>query len=406
MTTFLIIAAAMTLIAIAFVAWPLWRQPVAAPAAEHDAANLAIYRDQLLELETDRENGTLPAEQFEQARHELERRLLQDLPQTTSSAPAVRTQRWPALAIALAVPLIAGGLYWQIGNPDGLNPPQQPAMDPAVAEQVRQIEESIAKLEAHVKEKPDNADAWAMLGRAHAMLSHMPEAMKAYERATELKPRDADLLTDYAEVLGLAHGQSLAGKPWELIQQALKLDPKNQKALALAGSAMFEQQQFKEALKYWEKLLAMLPPNGPGTEELRAAIADARQQSGQPAPSAPAASSAAVSVSGTVTLSPSLAGKVAPTDTVFIFARAAQGPRMPLAIMRIQVKDLPTQFTLDDSMAMSPQMKLSGFDQVVVGARVSKSGNAMPQPGDLEGASAPLKPGAKDIAISIDRVVQ
>lgn len=414
MTLFLMIAALMSLVAMAFVAWPLWHRPAAAAPAEHDAANLAIYRDQLAELENDLENGTLPKDQFEQAKHELERRLLQDLPQASTTVvaePASTVARWPVLLLALAIPALAGGLYWKLGTPDGLNQqPQQTTMTPQMAEQIKQIEDSIAKLETHVQEKPDNAEAWAMLGRAYSMLNRLPDASKALERAADLKPNDPDLLTDYAEVMGLAHGQSLAGKPWELLQRALKLDANNQKALALAGSAMFEQKQFKEALKYWEKLQAMLPPDAPGNQELRDAIADARQQSGQK-PAAPMASAApavagSVAVSGKVTLSAAIKAQAAPTDTVFIFARAAQGPRMPLAIMRIQVKDLPAEFMLDDSMAMSPQMKLSSFDQVVVGARVSKSGNAMPQPGDLEGASAPLKPGAKGIAITIDRVVQ
>lgn len=395
MTLFIALAAGMTLVAVLFVALPLLRRREATLAPAHDSANVAIYQDQIAELQNDLDNGTLSQAQFDQARQELERRLLQDVaPQ--ASAPAARFVRWPGIAVALLIPAVAAALYWKLGNPGAIDVPT----DPGLA-QMQQVEHLLPKLEQHLAEQPTDATGWKMLGKAYMALEHYPDAVRAFDKAAVLTPNDAALLADYADALAMAQGQTLKGKPTQLLAAALKLDPNNPKALYLSGFAASEAGDPKQAAAHWNRLLQLLPPDSEDATAVRQRLAEIGQQAAAPA----AAVAANASISGTVRLSPALQSKVQPGDTLFVFARAAEGPRMPLAILRLQAKDLPVNFSLDDSMAMSPQMKLSNFPEVVVGARISKSGNAMPQPGDLEGTSKPVKVGRKGIAVSIDRVV-
>jgi cytochrome c-type biogenesis protein CcmH len=395
MTTFLILAAGMTLFAILFVAIPLLRRHATATAVAHDSANVSIYQDQLAELNADLANGTLSQEQFEHARDELERRLLQDVQGTAPVAPAA-IARWPGIAVALAVPLIAGALYWKLGSPTALDIPSDP-----VQAQMHQVESMLPKLEQHLINEPQDAKGWQMLGKAYMALERYPDAVRAFDKLSLLAPNDAQVLADYADALAMAQGQTLEGKPTQLLAAALQTDPNNAKALYLSGFAALAANQPKEAAKHWNALLAQLPPDSEDANAVRQRLAEIGQQ----AEASPKASAAAASISGSVKLSAELKSKIQPGDTLFVFARAAQGPRMPLAILKLQAKDLPVNFALDDSMAMSPQMKLSNFSEIVVGARVSRSGNAMPQAGDLEGASQAVKVGAKSVAVTIDHVV-
>jgi cytochrome c-type biogenesis protein CcmH len=267
----------------------------------------------------------------------------------------------------------------------------------------------VERLAARMKENPEDAEGWTMLGRSYAVIDRYAEAAVAYANAVKRSEPDAQLLADYADALAMAQGRNLRGEPERLIAQALKVDPQNVKALMLAGTVAFEKKDFKGAIAYWERILKALPPDSPIADSVRDSIADARKFAGtaKASPSAkPGATAAAASVSGTVRLAPGVAAKASPDDTVFIFARPAEGPRMPLAVMRKRVRDLPTAFTLDDSMAMTPAAKLSNHAQVVVGARVSKSGNPAAQPGDLEGLSAQVKPGATGIAVVIGSEVR
>jgi cytochrome c-type biogenesis protein CcmH len=198
----------------------------------------------------------------------------------------------------------------------------------------------------------------------------------------------------------------LQGEPEKLLERALAVDPNNVKALVLAGTAAFDRNDRAGAIRYWERALSILPGESDMAQRVRASIAEAGGSAGKTQVARPAQAQGSASISGVVKLDPKLAGKVAPDDTVFIFARAAEGPRMPLAILRKQGRDLPVQFTLDDSMAMAPQMKLSAFPRVVVGARVSKTANATASPGDLQGLSAPVSVGAADIGVLIDTEIR
>lgn len=277
----------------------------------------------------------------------------------------------------------------------------------------------LENLEAKVAQNPSDGESLLLLARTYGEMGRYGEAVKAYEKLTEFVNDEAWIWADYADMLAMVHGQKLAGPPSKLIDKALALDPNHPKSLALAGSAAMERGDYPAAIRHWEKLLKGLPPASEDAKMIEGGLQQARsflaQSKGMRAPmleqiapaqeSKQAASGGKERISGTVTLSAALKGKTSPTDTLFVLARAAQGPKMPLAIMRKQVRDLPLEFSLDDGMAMMPQMKLSNFDEVVIVARVSKSGNAMPESGDLQGTSKPLKPGRDGLKITIDTVV-
>jgi cytochrome c-type biogenesis protein CcmH len=273
-----------------------------------------------------------------------------------------------------------------------------------------QIEAMIAKLAAHLKNNPQDVDGWAMLGRSYAVLGRHEQAVPALKEAVALRGDDAVLLADYADALAVVNGRSLDGEPSRLVERALQIDPDNLKALSLAGTQAFNHQDYKLALRHWERM-AKLAPDDTMVQQIQSGIDEARKLAGgaaTPVAAAPGPKPAAApgtSLSGVVTLAPALTAKARPDDTLFVFARAAEGPRMPLAILRKQVKDLPLTFTLDDSMAMTPAAKLSSAPRVVVGARISARGNATPQAGDLQGYSAPVVPGATGLKIQIAEVV-
>jgi len=404
MTVFLVIGALLVAGAVLFVVPPLLRRGLRT-GATRDAVNVAVYRDQLRELEADLRAGTLAADQHERARSEIEARLLADVGGGDAPAQSPRHTRAAALALGLAVPICALAVYVAVGNPRALLP-QGPDGGNPHGLSTQQFEALVSRLATRLKDNPEDAEGWMMLGRSYAALGRYGEASEAYAKAAARMPRDAQLLADYADALAMAQGRTLQGEPEKIILRALAIDPDNVKALLLAGTAAFNRNAYPAAIRHWERVLGLIPAESDMVQRVQASIAEARSLAGSPdgktQVAKPAPSQGGSRVSGVVTLAPELAGKVAPGDTVFIFARAAEGPRMPLAILRKRASDLPAEFTLDDSMAMSPEMKLSAFPRVVIGARVSKTANAAPSPGDLQGLSAPVKVGAKGVAVTID----
>ena len=407
MTVFWSIAALLTAVALAFVLPALLGRRRATGAATPDAANVAIHRDQLKELDADLAAGTLSPEQRNEARREIEQRLLDDVRTGDGTRATPASGRRTAIAVAAAVPIAALLLYFAVGNPAALAPGAATRDGHAITRE--QIEGMVDRLAERMKENPDDVKGWTMLGRSYAVLDRHTDAAAAYANAVKRSEPDAQLLADYADALAMAQGRNLKGEPERLIAQALKVDPRNVKALLLAGTVAFQDKKFKDAIAFWERILKVVPPDSDIADSVRDSIADARKFSGTakaPPPAKSVAAAAAASVSGTVRLAPGVAVKASPDDTVFIFARPAEGPRMPLAVMRKRVRDLPTAFTLDDSMAMTPAAKLSNHAQVVVGARVSKSGNPAPQTGDLEGLSARVSPGATGIVVVISSEIR
>lgn len=435
MTSFWVVAGIFIVGALLFVIPTLWSRRESEGGIEREAININIYRDQLAELENDLRSDILTREQYEQSKRELQQRMLQDIPDDEAGAATFDSNRNIATitVTALAIPVLAVSLYLVLGNTKALLPQTAPDHPPmAAAEQGHPDFSSVMdNLVARLRDNPDDAEGWLMLGRTYAMMQRFNESKEAYERVLALTPDDAAVITDYADIVAMTNDGSLAGKPWELINKALSLDPANPKALALAGTAEFEQKRYKQAAGYWEKLLALVPPSEAELiESINNSIAEAKslaagkgslmarqdQSPAQPpaggnasGPGSASAAGAARSGSGTgtlsgnVTLSPALAAKASPNDSLYIFARAKVGPKAPLATLRMQVKDLPVSFSLNDSMARSG-VQLSSFpDEVVVGARVSRSGSPMPQSGDLQGFSQPARVGDSGITFVIDQ---
>ena len=414
MTVFWILAAGLTVLALCLLVPALIRpRPRPSTAADASTANLAILRSQMAQLDTERAAGSLDAEQHRSACAEIARRVLDE--EAVAEAPRVGgASRKTALSVALCVPVFALLAYTSLGNFEALSPPAVAAAPEAEVstEQVAAMVETLAK---RMAERPDDPVGWALLANAYSALQRFPEASRAYARAIALSPDNAQLLADHADVLAMMQGRSADGEPTRLVEQALQIDPNNLKALALAGSGAFERKDFAKAVAYWSKARQLAPPESEFAVNLDRSLAKARKAAPNVAPAAATGANATAlraastpsamsAVAGRVSLAPALAARAAPTDTVFIFARAAEGPRMPLAILKRQVSELPVSFTLDDSMAMAPEMKLSKFGAVVVGARISKSGQAMPMAGDLTGQSMPVKAGTRSIELVIDSV--
>ncbi len=391
----------------------LWRARVE-PTIDAREAALALHRDQWRELESDVAAGKLDAAQLELARADIDRRAREDaaLPQDSGASSAQRPARRTALALALWLPAASIGLYLVLGKPQATTPAA--ATIARHSTQPEQVQQMVAALAERLKAQPDDLDGWTMLGRSYVALGRYRDATTALQRAHTLAPDDASLLADLADVTGMAQGRKLAGEPSRLIQKALDIDPKHVKALALAGTAAFDAQDYEGARSFWQRLLAVVPADSNLARSVQGSLAQVQQAQQQPtaggagavraAGDGAAAAPTAADIRGQVIVSAELASRLAAGDTLFVFARAVQGPRMPLAIVKRSAAALPASFALDDSMAMSPELRLSGHGEVIVGARISKSGNATPQSGDLVGQSAPVRVGAKDLRIVIDRV--
>jgi cytochrome c-type biogenesis protein CcmH len=439
MITFVVVAAVMLVVALAFLLVPLLTHRSAVDV-DRDASNLALLRDQVRELDADLAAGTLSPEQHEQSKRELEARVLEESVAAPGKAAIdTRSGAITAAVLGASVPVLAVAAYLAWGGIDAFSP--HPGGGAATAADGQhdlspaKVEEMVGRLAARLEQEPGNAEGWVVLARTYSSMGRFPEAARAYERAVALLPGDAGLLADYADALG-ATQNGLAGKPTQIIEQALKADPTQWKALALAGTAAFDRREYAAAVAYWERLKATVPPTAPIAKSIDDSIAEARSLGGltgpvtgaipplpktaaaaplpapaiappPPAKSPPPSGAplAGASVSGTIALSPALAAKAGPSDVVFVFARPADGSRVPLAILRKEVKDLPLKFTLDDSLAMNPAMAISKHGEVIVGARVSKSGNAAPQSGDLEGLTAVVKVGTSGLTVTIDRAL-
>lgn len=412
---FLGASAALFLLAAALLTRPLW-WPFGRAGGEHAVRQVAQQMKQLRELHA---SGVLNDEQFAQSRQALEDRLVNAVSAPAAASSIAQPSRQLAGIVLGFVLVVAVAGYRFVGTPDRLaSAPGDVATAPASAQQESahpvtqaQIQQMVDQLAERLKTRPDDADGWVMLARSHVALGQHAQAVTAFRQATRLMPNDSALLADFADALAMSQERGLQGEPMALVERALKLDAKNVKALSLAGTNAFDNKDYARAVSYWEQAVGLEPPGSAFSQQLNSGIAEARQLGGMPAgtllaaDAAPAITGGGASVSGTVSLPAALASRVSSNDTVFIFARAVEGSRMPLAILRKQVKDLPLKFVLDDTLAMSPEMKLSSVQNVVVGARISRSGNAMPQPGDLQGLSAPVSVGSSTLRIEIDQEV-
>ena len=399
MTVFWSLAAVMVMVALLFVLPPLMRQRTTS-AVTRDDLNTKVIREQLADLETDLATGRLDKTQYDASRQDIEQELLYDLGSTDGAGTEtpVRNGRWLTLLLIPAIPLCAVLLYQLMGSVELIDRVQHAQTSQSQQEQsqpVATIEEMVTLLATRLQQQPDDLKGWVMLARSYSIMKRYSEATAAYENVLRLGGEDAGLLTDYADAMVMANGGIFTDESGTLLVRALELDPGNVKGLWLAGHWKNQSGAQAEALGYWQQAALKLPAGSEDATVITQQINEVQRQLGITTESAPAIATATdsghgVSLSVHVALAPDFSAIAAAEDTVFIYARATQGSRMPLAIVRKQVKDLPVTVTLDDSMAMSPQMVLSMLDQVTVGARVSKSGGAMPQSGDLQGLVTPV----------------
>jgi len=403
---FVIVCAGLVVLALLFALPPFLRRPREPSDTDRREMNLDIYREQMRELNRDLAAGTLSRAQWQQDRDELSHRMLEDVKPGGEATPSVSggwSRMAPAVAIAALVPIAAAVLYTVVGTPGALDPATaKPKVGPHAGGKFtpEQVDEMLLQLAQRMEKEPDNLEGWVLLGRSYAALGRFPEAAAALRQAVRLKGDDPGLLTDYADVLAMANGQNLEGEPLKLIEKALAIDPNHQKGLALAGTAAFDRGDFAGAVKQWERLLKTVPADSEGARSIQASIEDARAQAGKPLQK----NAEFAQVSGTVSLAPELSAKASPDDTLFVLATASNGPPMPLALQKLRAADLPAKFNLDDSMSTAPALKISRFQEVVVTARITKSGQAGPRAGDLEGSVGPVKVGSPDLAIVIDKV--
>jgi cytochrome c-type biogenesis protein CcmH len=457
---FVLLALMISVAAVVLAVFPLFRRVVSREASKQEV-NLQVLRDQLQEVEADLAAGTLSQIQFDEAKQDIARRLLEEIPadnllsweqssqeskrgvQSNPPLPLPSTRRL-ATGLSIAVPVISFALYLWLGNPlamlqDGMmvaaggeEKVQQEGDAGKRAITPEKVQAMIQGLKEQAEKSPQDGRAWMMLARAYSFVGKFSEAVEAYQHAMPLNPGDADLLADYADALAIVQNRTLGPEPMKLIREALKIDPENMKALALAATEAFIRKDYATAVSLWRKAVPSAAKHDPALvaqllEDIREAnqlgggklisekdlaaldhapsglngLAVAKSAQSKPAEQDQPKQSSGVSISGRVTLAPALKAQAHPEDMVYIFAKAEAGPPMPLAVMRMKVKDLPAEFTLDESMAMMPQLKLSNFPKVVVGARISRSGNAIPSSGDLQGLVKSVTPGSQGISIEI-----
>jgi cytochrome c-type biogenesis protein CcmH len=436
MTSFWVIAAVMTVGCFAWllptVLSPLRQEEDTSPS--HDEHALASYTERLDAVEQEHADGALTEEQLEEARHELARELLQDTrPESVRAALNSTASVWIGSAVVLlALPLLAIPTYLSLGNLASIgmaNEDTGPAAQVSAAAganangDMPSIEEMVAGLAQRLADNPEDAQGWLMLGRSYLVLNRLKDAEDAYAKAYALVQSRVEVLTGYAEAIARNNNNSLIGRPQELLKSALAISPKDTKTLWLSGISAMQRGDGAVAIKHWKALKATQALNAEETVTLDQMIAEAGGEAPSSITEPRSAATAAVTTSGTktaaakakasgvaiavtVSLAPKLASKVTPGDTLFVFARAQQGPPMPLAVARMPVPTFPITVQLDESMAMMPQMTLATFPRVVIGARISKSGNAQGKPGDLQGLSEGVTPAStNNTSVAITEIV-
>ena len=413
---FWIVALVLVAAAVAALVWPLLSSRTARAPAVDDGASTSVYRDQKRQLDEELEAGAITRAERDRQLDELAARLGAELDASAGTASArsrsMRASYVTALALVAVIPVTALLLYATFGNPGLLQRQAQP--DERAPMSHEQIEAMVEKLATRMKEHPDDPAGWRLLARAYTAMGRYPDAVGAFIEAAKRSPEDASLLADWADALAMQK-QTLQGEPSRLVERALALDPNYPKALSLAASAALERKDYDTAIAQWRRLKMQFPPGDAEAKEVDAMIAEAEgAKRGAPVAAAadgaarreaPAASADEAAITGRVSLDPKLRERAAANDTLFVFARAVNGPRMPLAVARTTASALPYAFRLDDSMAMTPAARISGAGEVVVEARLSKTGGATPASGDLRGTSGPVKPGTRDVLIVINDVV-
>jgi cytochrome c-type biogenesis protein CcmH len=407
-TLFWAAAAAAIVLALAFVLPFLMRNSNAerSRAARRDI-NLAVYRDQMKDLNNELSSTQLSQEQFLASKLELETRAAEDALAEEDRAAVPVASRRLGFTLAAVLPVAAIAMYAWLGNPGALIAQGGEQNNPALAAQPTEADvlKMIQSIEARAQANPTDGEVWEALANANAMMGRWPESLQAFQKALELLPTKPAVMSGYAEALAMTSNMVLAGKPIEMVQQALKADPNDIKALELAGIYAFQNEEFAQAVVLLDRLQRLMSSDMPYAQEILKMRNEAQRlaEMGGAAPSASAAISQA-SVSGSVELAPALRSRVAAQSTLYVIARAGEGGP-PLAAARVTLGPFPIQFRLDNTMAMNPANTLSNHKEVVLVARISASGDPVGQPGDLEGRLVGVPVGAGDVKLVIDRVL-
>lgn len=393
-------AGVLLLAALAFLLIPVLRVRRLQAEEDRTALNVALYEERLGELANQQAAGTLTAEQFEEGRADAARELLDDTDGDDVQRIGTLGRTIPLIA-ALLVPLFGYGMYMHWGAIDKVELARE------FVEQPRTIEEMTARLEQAVKAQPESTEAWYFLARTYMNQERPADAAAAFAQLVQLAGRAPELLGQWAQALYFAGDRQWTDEIGQLTNEALKADPHEVTSLGLLGIAAFEEGRFEEAASFWERLVATLPPEDPSREAIQGGIAQARERIGQEggvAEQPVEAAADAVGLEVEVQLAQELSGKVEPGDAVFVFARSASGPAMPLAVKRLSVSDLPATVSLSDADAMMPQLRMSNFEQVRLFARISRDGDATR--GEWQGSSEPVNPDAGDVVrLIIDQPV-
>lgn len=374
----------MAVIALLIILPPLWRQPL---IAEDDAAqrNLAIARQRLEELKGLLQAGALSPADYDSQRAELELGLSDDWA-ASKPQPAKPAGRWLVYWLVVAVPLVSAGLYAELGNFQAIDPTPEMLGVQEAAPGLADIEKMVSKLAARMQANPNDAEGWMMLGKSYKYLRQYPKAAEAFGQAYRLLGDKPELMLLYADALAFANDGQLAGKPAQLVDKALALESENISALWLGGMAKAQAGDMQAAALRWRKLVGLLPPGSQEQQEVQGLLAKAENRPASTEPPAQTQASQQAAINVKVSLAPELRDKVQASDIVFVYAQAASGPKMPLAIVRKTVAHLPLTVTLTDAQAMMPNMRLSNFAEVKLLARITQSGAAIAQAGDLLGS--------------------
>ena len=393
MTSFLISAFLLLVLVLVLLLRPFIFPAKSRPISRRQM-NAAIYREELDKLEAEHTTGVITSTDYEIAHAEMRQRLFQDTIEEDDQEVAGSSKK-TAIGLCIFIILISSGLYFSLG--DFVRVAERSAEQPVTQEGV---EKMVAEFAAKMEKDPSNLEGWAMLARSYRIMGRNQDAAKAYARAGNFIDSDPQLLADYADVLAANANGSFVGKPLQLINQALKLDPNNLMALWLSGTVSYNSGNYKAAVKTWEKLVNQMPPDTDDARAIQGSIAEARFKGGL-APSAPVASSAKL-ISGTIELSADLKSKMKPGDTVLVIARKP-GERMPVAVLRVPAADFPMSFVLNDALAMNPSAPLSQLSEASIEVRISKTGMAKPEVGDLISSAKTIKVGANNVRLLVDQ---
>ena len=371
--------------------------PAKSPATSRRQMNAAIYREELDKLEAEHQAGTINSADYEIAHAEMRQRLFQDTVIEDDREIAGSAKK-TAIGLCIFIVVLSSGLYFSLG--DVVRVAQKNSETPMTQEGV---EKMVAEFAAKMEKDPGNLKGWAMLARSYRILGRNEDAAKAYARAGDYINSDPQLLADYADVLATNADGNFTGKPLQLINQALKLDPDNLMALWLSGTAAYSSGNYKVAVQTWEKLAKQIPPDTDEARAIQASIAEARSKGGLSS-QAPVSVAGKV-IGGNIDVSPDLKSKIKMGDIVMVIARKP-GERMPVAVLKVPASDFPMNFTLTDALAMNPSALLSQLSEASIEVRISKTGMAKPEAGDLISAAQTVKVGATNVRLLIDQVRQ